>query len=201
MGTPSDFLRVAGSVNVLIGSRDIWNSMQVLSLGTVKTSPRFRAAIVYSTLKLLQDSKVFKKRMPEDSDSPTSPGTSVRMNWTPCNALRTRHCSVTKGTVRNWLAIWTKRSGKVEVTGNPGPVLKSHLCSLLRETLKFFSKVLWSHLWGLEGGYSHHQGPLRCVIVVSLDMASLAEWFPKTHSSFRSWVYYLDMAGRTLTLS
>lgn len=134
--------------------------MQVLSLGTVKTFPRFRAAIVYSTLKLLQDSKVFKKRMPEDSDSPTSPGTSVRMNWAPCNALRTRHCSVTKGTVRNWLAIWMKRSGQVEVTGKSGPVLKSHLCSLLRETLKFFSKVLWSHLWGLEGGYSHHQGPI-----------------------------------------
>ncbi|XP_052609079.1 cilia- and flagella-associated protein 54 isoform X1 [Peromyscus californicus insignis] len=51
--------------------------LQLAAIALQRHRAAYGAAIVYSTLKLLQDSKIFKKRMPEDSDSPTSPGTST----------------------------------------------------------------------------------------------------------------------------
>lgn len=68
--------------------------MQTLSLVT-NPSLRFSTAIIYTTLKLLQDSKVFKKKQPEEPGSPPSPETSVRMTLTSLQDMShgTRHHS------------------------------------------------------------------------------------------------------------
>ncbi|KAL1774964.1 cilia-and flagella-associated protein 54 [Sigmodon hispidus] len=62
----------AGDLEILVEAR-----LQLTAIALQRHRAAYGAAIVYSTLKLLQDSKIFKKRMPDDSDSPTSPGTST----------------------------------------------------------------------------------------------------------------------------
>ncbi|XP_040610987.1 cilia- and flagella-associated protein 54 [Mesocricetus auratus] len=62
----------AQELEILVESR-----LQLAAIALQRQRAAYGAAIVYSTLKLLQDSKIFKKRTPDDSDSPTSPGTST----------------------------------------------------------------------------------------------------------------------------
>nr|XP_034343211.1 cilia- and flagella-associated protein 54 isoform X3 [Arvicanthis niloticus] len=51
--------------------------LHLAAIALQRYRPAYSAAIIYSTLKLLQDSKVFKKRQPEESCSPISPETST----------------------------------------------------------------------------------------------------------------------------
>ncbi|CAO2581415.1 Cilia- and flagella-associated protein 54 [Lemmus lemmus] len=62
----------AGELEIMVEAR-----LQLAAIALQRHRAAYGAAIVYSTLKLLQDSKVLKKRMPEESESPTSPGTST----------------------------------------------------------------------------------------------------------------------------
>ncbi|CAH7326520.1 Cfap54 [Phodopus roborovskii] len=62
----------AGELEILVEAR-----LQLAAIALQRQRAAYGAAIVYSTLKLLQDSKIFKKRMPDDLDSPASPGTST----------------------------------------------------------------------------------------------------------------------------
>ncbi|XP_038170363.1 cilia- and flagella-associated protein 54 [Arvicola amphibius] len=62
----------AGELEIMVEAR-----LQLAAIALQRHRAAYGAAIVYSTLKLLQDSKVFKKRTPEDSESPTSPETST----------------------------------------------------------------------------------------------------------------------------
>ncbi|XP_028638870.1 cilia- and flagella-associated protein 54 [Grammomys surdaster] len=51
--------------------------LHLAAIALQRYRPAYSTAIIYSTLKLLQDSKVFKKRQPEESCSPASPETST----------------------------------------------------------------------------------------------------------------------------
>eukprot|EP00072_Mus_musculus_P061221 XP_011241943.1 PREDICTED: cilia- and flagella-associated protein 54 isoform X4 [Mus musculus] len=51
--------------------------LHLAAIALQRYRPAYSTAILYSTLKLLQDSKVFKKKVPEESCSPTSPETST----------------------------------------------------------------------------------------------------------------------------
>ncbi|ERE91844.1 hypothetical protein H671_1g0667 [Cricetulus griseus] len=65
----------AQELEILVEAR-----LQLAAIALQRQRAPYGAAIVYSTLKLLQDSKIFKKRMPEDLDSPTSPVNSTTEN-------------------------------------------------------------------------------------------------------------------------
>ncbi|XP_031204941.1 cilia- and flagella-associated protein 54 isoform X3 [Mastomys coucha] len=66
------YLSSVAELEIMVEAR-----LQLAAIALQRLRPAYCTAIIYSTLKLLQDSKAFKKRLPEESCSPPSPETST----------------------------------------------------------------------------------------------------------------------------
>ncbi|XP_055483799.1 cilia- and flagella-associated protein 54 [Psammomys obesus] len=64
-----------GDLEIMVEAR-----MHLASIALQRYRPAYSAAILYSTLKLLRDSKIFKKRTLDNADSPSSLGSSTTEN-------------------------------------------------------------------------------------------------------------------------
>ncbi|EDM16927.1 rCG49154, partial [Rattus norvegicus] len=69
------YLSSVADLEIMVEAR-----LHLAAIALQRFRPAYSTAIIYCTLKLLQDSKVFKKRLPEEPCSPTSPETSTTEN-------------------------------------------------------------------------------------------------------------------------
>ncbi|GAB1295495.1 Cilia- and flagella-associated protein 54 [Apodemus speciosus] len=65
------YLSSVAELEIMVEAR-----LHLAAIALQRYRPAYSTAVIYSTLKLLQDSKVFKKRQPEEPGSPASPETS-----------------------------------------------------------------------------------------------------------------------------